>query len=167
MSDDLTLINNTTLYNEDGTKAVTLTTDGSKERLDVSTPADTDPTQYTLEFDTDFTGIVVTNAADVDIVSVTGSGLIDFIRISSGSSGYEIAIEIDGVERFRGTMNNVGNDVALSNATNVQIWVDTANKNFGFNPSEGVGYATSFKVKAKATGANVTLTHLMQYRELT
>jgi hypothetical protein len=157
---------NISIHDETSDAAVTTTIDGSKIRLDVDTAAESNPTLYTLEFDEDSTGSTVTSASDVDLVSVTGSGLIDFIRVASGSSGYEIALEIDSVERVRLTMAEIGNDFALSNATNVQIWVDTANKNFGFNPSEGVGYSTNFKVIAKATGSDVTLKHLVQYREL-
>jgi hypothetical protein len=61
-------------------------------------------------------------------------------------------------------MNDLGAGLGLANATNVPLWVETAGKNFRWHPPTQVGFKTSFSIKAKATGADVTLKHLILYR---
>jgi hypothetical protein len=153
----------------DVTKAVTTTTDGAKERLDVdaSISSDDSPTKYELGTYYNASGVTVTSAADVELLGYTGAGVLDFIAAVAGSSGYEIAIYTDGVERLRINMNDLGSNLGLANATNVPLWVETANKNFRWHPPTQVGFKTSFSIKARATGANVTISSLILYRKKT
>jgi len=162
---------NVNIANDGNTKLVTVTTVSAKEALDtyvaggsLNITSDDSPTKYQLRTDFDTVGDLVTSAADVILYTFTGAGVIDFIATSCISSGYEIALFIDGTERFRMTMNELGSDIGLTGG-NVPIWVETANKNFRYSPVEGIGFKTSFDVKAKATGANVTVKHLTMYRE--
>lgn len=147
--------------------AVDTISDGTYERLavDAAITSDDSPTRYSLKSDYDATGVTVTSSADVTLFSFTGQGVIDFLSAVAGGSGYEIIIEIDSTERLRINMNDLGSNLGLANATNVPLWVETANKNFRWHPPTQVGFSTSFAIKAKATGANVTIKHLVLYRE--
>jgi len=165
MSDLNDQTQNVSLHDDDDDVAITTTQEGSKRRLDVSTSVAQDPTQYSLKFDYDSAGDSV-STTDVSLFSFTGAGLLDFIGLSSGSSNYEAIIKIDGTERLRISMSDLGSDLVLSNATNVPIWVDTANKNFRFNPTEGLGFSTSFEILARATTGTQTIKHICLYREL-
>ena len=121
-------------------------------------------TKYQLRSDHDVIGDTVTSAADVVLYSVSGiSGVLDFVVCAGSSSGYIIAIEIDGTERLRISMSDLS-DLGLANATNVDIWAETANKNFRFRPTD-VGFTTGFRILARATGANVNVKHLVFYKE--
>jgi len=162
-----------TIRNDDGSEVVTITPVVSKKGLDtyvvggqLNISSDDSPTKYQLKTDFDATGDEVTSAADVTLYTFTGAGVLDFVACSAGVSGYEIALFIDGSEKFRMTMDQLGNGLALSNGTSVPIWAEIANKNFRYVPTEGIGFKTSFAVKAKATGANVTIKHLTMFREL-
>lgn len=165
MADINDLSKDVSIHNETTNAAVTTTTDGAKERLDVSSAISSDPTQYSLKFDYDATGDTV-GTTDVELFSFTGSGLLDFVGLTSGSSTYEAIIKIDGTERLRITMADLGSALSLSNATNVPIWADTANKNFRFHPSTGLGFSTSFSVWARSTTGSNTIKHITLYREL-
>ncbi len=163
---------NVTLFGGDNpalAKAITSTTDGSKERLDVDSYAtivnNESPTRYQLKTDYDATGDLLTSAADVELFSYTGDGVIDLICVSNSvSSNYLVAIEIDGTERIRITMNDLGSNLALTSGT-TSFWTETANKNFRYHPNSEVGFSTGFRVLARATGANTTVTHFVAYRE--
>ena len=76
-----------------------------------------------------------------------------------------IVIEIDGVEVLRIEMGELGSDIGLANATNVPLWVETANKNFRFSPKQGVDFTDSFEVLAKALTGTPSVTWLVNYRE--
>jgi hypothetical protein len=160
------------IWNEGRTKAATITTVSAKEALDtyiaggtLTISSDDSPTKYQLKTDFDATGDLVTSAADVTLHTFTGAGVIDFIATSCGSSGYAIALVVDGVERYRMTMDQLGSDLGLTASGGTHIWVETANKNFRYDPTEGIGFKTSFAILAKATGANVTVKHLTMFRE--
>lgn len=155
---------NVAIHDEAADQPVTTTVVGSKRFLDVN--ANSDPTQYTLETDYNTTGTVVTSASDVTLFTTTGSGTIDFIAVTCGnSSGYEIIIEVDSSEKFRITMTDLGSTLGLTSDAS-PIRALNANKQFRYHPNEAKGYTTNFSVKAKATGSDVTLTHLIIYKEL-
>ena len=151
------------IYGSTGTK-ITSTTDGSHERLDVNTSVAQDPTQYQLRWSIDDTGDVV-GTTDVVLYTFSGIGVLDFVGTSTGSSTHEIAIKIDGVEQFRASMAELSS-LGFSNATNIPVWAENANKNFRINPSEGMGFATSFSVIARSTTGSNTIKHAVLFREL-
>ena len=157
---------NVTIFGGDNSaKAVTSTTVGAKELLDVN--ASSDPTQYSPEFDYDITGDVVTSAADATLFTFSGAGVIDMIAVSSAvSSSWSIIVDIDGVEKFRISMTDLGSTLGLTGSAQDLIFAATANKQFRWLPKGAAGFTTSFSVKARATGADVTLYHLVNYREL-
>ena len=153
------------ITNADNSKTATITTDGAKERLDVNTPGDANPTLYQLNLDYDAIGDTV-GTTDVSLFLFEGQGLIDFVGLTSGSSNYEAIIKVDGVERLRISMGDLGSSLALSNSGDVPIWADTANKNFRFNPNSGMGFSTSFEILARSTTGTQTIKHITIYREL-
>jgi len=158
---------NTTLYDEAG-NAVSVIQDGSLYRLaidgDVTISGDESPTKYQDRMHIDPVGQVVTTAGDTSLFSFTGIGLLDFVAVSSGNANYEIALKIDGVEVFRTSMSDL-NDIGLSNATNVPIWAENANKNYRYNPNQGSGFGVSAEVLGRATVGTQTLSHMVMYRE--
>lgn len=165
MADDPNYTQDVTIMANDGTKPVSITTVGSKNLLDVN--ASSDPTQYSPEFDYDATGDVVTSASDATLFTFTGAGVIDFVAVTCAtSSSWEIIVDIDGSEKFRMTMNDLGSVIGLTGTGQESIYTATANKQFRWVPQGRAGFTTSFAVKARATGANVTLYHLTMYREL-
>jgi len=143
MSDALILTENVTLFNPDGSKGVTVTTDGVKERLDCNM---------------DGSEIIVSD-------STTGTGTLDFVAITGSNANFEITVEVDGTERIRIAMGELA-AIGLSNATNVPFWAETANKNFRYSPNIPVGYTTGFKILAKSTGTPLaSVKHMTLYRE--
>ena len=162
---DIQSTDNVSVYNADGSAAVTTTTIGGKELLDVNASAD--PTQYALGTDYDATGDVVTSAADATLFTFSGAGVIDFVAVTCAtSSAWSIIIDVDGSEKFRMSMSDLGSVIGLTGGVGEPIFVTTANKQFRWNPGGNAGFTTGFSIKARATGANVTLTHLTLYREL-
>lgn len=155
------------IWNKDETKAVSVVTDGLVERLAVNALISNNesPTKYQLKADFDATGDSVGTGADVTLYTYTGAGVIDFIGIANGvSSNYEVALFIDGTERFRITMSQLGTDLSLT-AAGTPMWADTANKNFRYVPTTEIGFTTSFAVKAKSTSGTQTLKHITLFRE--
>jgi len=168
MADQNDLTINTTLYDEAG-NPVDVVLDGSIYRLAVDATATIEnnesPTKYQLKTDFDAAGDLLTSSADVVLYSYTGDGVLTFIGVSNATtSNYEVAIEIDGTERFRITMSDLGSALGLTSG-NTPIWTETANKNFRFRPYESVGFSTGFRVLARATGANTTVTHVTMFKE--
>jgi len=156
---------NVSLHDEVNDKPVTTTDLGTKTLLDVN--ASSDPTQYVLESDYDATGDVVTSAADATLFSFSGAGVIDFVAITCAtSSNWEAIIVVDGTEKFRSAMTNLGSVLGLTGGNGEPIWVQTANKQFRWSPQGNAGFTSGFAIKARAIGANVTLTHITLFREL-
>jgi hypothetical protein len=159
-----------TIWSEDRTKSVDVMTDTlGKNRLltegTVTIANNESPTKYQLKTDYDATGDTITSAADAVLFSYTGDGTLNFVAVTNAtSSNYEIAIEIDGTERLRITMNNLGSVLGLISGS-TPFWTETANKAFRFRPYEGVGFTTGFRILAKATGANTTVTHFTMFKE--
>ena len=190
MADITDLTQNVSIHDDTTDAAVTTTTDGAKQRLDMiakilgaggsqissttiggkellDVNASADPTQYHIEGDINVTGTLVTSAADVTLFTTTTAGVIDFVAVNSAvSSGFEIALFIDGVEKLRTNMTDLGSTLGLTGGSGEPVWTQTANKQFRWNPQGNAGFTSSFAIKAKATGSNVTLTHLILYREL-
>ena len=158
---------NVSIHDDTSESAVTTSAGaGGKRLLDVAAAiTDNDsPTKFQLKTDYDATGDLLTSAADVILFQFTGTGVIDFVGVSnSTSSSYEVAIYIDGTERFRSTMADLGS-LGMT-ASGVPFWTQTANKEFRWHPRTEVGFTTSFKVVARATGANTTVTHMTTFRE--
>ena len=170
MADQNDLTQNVTLWNNDKSKNVSTITDGAVERLAVDATAtivdNESPTRYQLRSDFNATGVALNTATDTELFSYTGDGVLDFVAIAGSTATYEVTIEIDGTERIRITMAELAS-IGLSNATNVDMWAETANKNFRYHP-QNIGFATSFTILAKALAtplANVS--HLILYRERT
>jgi len=160
--------NNVVLYDDLGNK-VGIVLDGSTYRLAVDSSAtivnNESPTKYQLKTDYDTTGDLLTSAADVVLYSYTGDGVLDFVGVSNATtSNYEVAIEVDGTERIRINMSNLGSVLSLTSG-DVPMWAETANKNFRYRPFEPIGFSTGFRILARATGANTTVTHITMFRE--
>jgi len=169
MADLNDLTQNVNIWNDAKTKSVTVTTDGAKERLDcdvtgaVSIDYDESPTKYQLKTDYDATGTSVTTS-DTLLYTFSGEGVIDLVSINSTtSSNWGIVINIDGTERLRITMSQLGSSLGLTDS-NFDIVSQTANKQFRWHPSS-IGFATSFTIEAFATTGTVTLNHMIMFRE--
>lgn len=167
LSDQTTDVN---IWNDAKTKAVGVETDSlGKNRLltegTVTIANNESPTKYQLKTDYDAVGDLLTSAADVVLFSYIGDGTLNFVAVTNAtSSNYEVAIEIDGTERLRITMNNLGSVLGLISGS-TPFWTETANKAFRFRPYEGVGFTTGFRILAKATGSNTTVTHFTMFKE--
>ena len=160
---------NVELVNTANDKSVTITTDGAKERLDVS--ADIVGGSFSLSAfnpETDFSvaNTALNTSTDTTLYTETAEGKIDFIVIVGSNSNYEVVLVVDTVEIFRIKMSELAT-LGLSNATNVAMWAETANKNFRYHPNEGVDHLTSWSLKAKATGnPTPTVNWLINHREI-
>jgi len=172
MSDALILTENVTLFNPDGSKGVTVTTDGVKERLDCNMDgseiivSDSESaTKYQMKTYFDAIGLTLNTTTDDILFSTTGTGTLDFVAITGSNANFEITVEVDGTERIRIAMGELA-AIGLSNATNVPFWAETANKNFRYSPNIPVGYTTGFKILAKSTGTPLaSVKHMTLYRE--
>ena len=71
----------------------------------------------------------------------------------------------DCIVSFNIAMSDLSS-LGLSNATNVPMWVETAGKNFRYHPQTEVDFTDSILVEVQATGSNVTIASLINYREL-
>ena len=174
MSDITNPTTNVSIYGGDNeadrSKAVTTTTDGAKERMDVdvtgsvSIDYDESPTRYQLKSDYNTSGTSVASSPDTTLYTFSGSGVIDLVSVNSTtSSAWGVDIIIDGTSRLRINMTDLGSNLGLTNSDFV-IVAETANKQFRWRP-EQIGFTTSFTIKAFATGSTVTLNHLVMYRE--
>jgi hypothetical protein len=161
------------ITNDEGTKKVTVTTDGTKQRLDCNMDgseiivSDSESaTKYQMETDFDATGVTLNTSTDTLLYSTSSqTGTLDFVAITGSNANFEVVIEVDNVERIRITMAELA-AIGLSNATNVPFWAEVANKNFRYSPDIPVGYSDGFRILAKATSTPLaTVTHLILYRE--
>ena len=165
---DLSDRNTDVSIHDNATNAAVTTTAGigSKVLLDVNATVsgDESPTKYQLLTDYDATGTSVTTA-DTELFSYTGIGVLSFVAVSSGTSSlWEVIINIDGTERIRISMADLGSNLGLNSGT-TPIWVGTANKEFRYHPTPEIGFTTSFSVEARATSGTQSLTHLVLYKE--
>lgn len=173
MADINDLTQNVNIWDDGKSKSVTVTTDGAKERLDCNMDgsevviSDSESaTKYQLNSDYDATGDALNTSTDTVLHTVTGqSGTLDFVAVTGNNSNFEVVIEVDSIERIRISMASLAS-IGLSNATNVPIWAEVANKNFRYSPLLPIGYTTGFRILAKATGTPTpTVKHLTMYRE--
>ena len=162
-------MSNAVVIIDENHKFVTVTTDGSKERLDVSLGSELSfqLQAFTPVFDFSVAGIATNASTDTSLHSESGhAGKIDFIAVVGSNSNFEIILKIDTVEILRIPMSNLGSDLGLSNATNVPLWVETANKNFRYSPDEGVDFTTGFELLVKATSTPLpTINWLVNHRD--
>ena len=159
---------NVSIANSDNSKIVDIITDvNDKERLAVQAIIEGGSFQlspFTPVFDFSVAGISLNTSTDTSLLLITDEGKIDFIAIASSSANFEAVIKIDGTEVLRIKMSELGSDIGLSNATNVPLWVETANKNFRYSPDEGVDFTTSFEILAKALTGTPTVNWLVNHR---
>jgi len=170
MADQNDLTTNVNIANDDNSKLVDVITDlNSKERLAVDAfltggNFQLSPFVPVLEFDS--TGISLNTSTWTTLLNHTSeTGKLDFIACVGGSSSYRVRLTVDGTEVFDISMADL-NSIGLANATNVPIWAETANKNFRYNPTEGVDYTDSLLIEAMATTASPTLKYLISHREI-
>jgi hypothetical protein len=143
---------NVTLYDENGNQ-VGLILDGSIYRLAVDadiTGGNFQLVPFTPEFHYSVAGTALNESTDTSLRSETSTGKIDFVAIVGSNANFEVVIKIDGSEVLRISMADLGT-LGLSNATNVPLWAETANKNFRYSPKQGVDFTTSYEILAKAT----------------
>jgi len=168
MSDINDLTQNVNIWNDAKSKSVTVTTDGAKERLDVEATivgGTFTLTAFTPKVDFDVSDTVLNTSTDTTLLTFSGTGKIDFIAIEGSVSSYEVTIEIDSTEIVRIKMSELGSGLGLSNATNVPLWVETANKRFRLHSQSGDDFLTNFTIKAKAVSGSPTVNWLVKYRE--
>jgi hypothetical protein len=154
MADQNDLTHNTTLYNEVGNK-VAVIADGGIWRLGVDallTGGNFQLQPFLPEFHYSVAGTLLNTSTDTVLYTESDVGKIDFVCVAGSNSNFEVAIDVDGTEVLRIAMGDLAT-LGLSNATNVPIWAETANKNFRYSPKQGVDFTTSFTLSAKATGA--------------
>lgn len=92
------------------------------------------------------------------------SGKLDFIAVAGSSSNYRIRVTVDGNEIYDIAMFDLS-ALNLSNATNVPIWADTADKNFRYHPKQAVDFTDSLLIEAMATSATPTVNYIITHRE--
>ena len=160
---------NVSIHDETSDVAVITTTSGSKVLLDVNATVSNDesPTKYQLLSDYDATGTSITTS-DTELFSYSGVGVISFIAITNATtSNYEVIINVDGTERLRINMSDLGSVLGLTGGTVEPIWTQTANKQFRYHPTPEIGFTTGFSIEARATTGTTTVTHLVLYKEKT
>jgi len=148
---------------------ITSTTDGSKERLDVdvtgsvSIDYDESPTKYQLKTAYDATGVSITTS-DTQLYTFSGQGVIDLVSVNNNTtSNWGIVINIDGTERLRINMSDLGSTLGLTDS-NFDVVAQTANKQFRWRPNS-IGFTTSFTIEAYATTGSTTVYYMILYRE--
>lgn len=114
----------------------------------------------------DAVGEALNTSTYVVLWQVSGvAGKLDFIAAASGASTYKIKLTIDGSVVYDVAMSELS-AIGLSNAPNVEMWVETADKNFRYHPNLPVDFTDSMKVEAIATAAGTQIVkHLIMYRE--
>ena len=169
MADIVNPTSNVTLFGGDNpalSTAITSTSDGVKERLDVQALIDggtfsLQPFVPNVVFDA--VGYSLTTAWYA-IVDITGfAGRLDFISCVVGNSLYKVRLTVDGSVIFDISMAEL-NKLGLTNAVNVNIWAETALKNFRYRPLTPVDFTDSLKVEVAMTTGSNTLYWLVNYR---
>ena len=168
MSESNDKTQNTTLYDELGNE-VGVILDGSIYRLQVEAQLTADTSFQLQAFnpksDFDSTGISLnTSTWDTLLEITTTRGKLDFIAMSGASSQYEVRITVDSVVFVTIGMPDLS-AIGLSNATNVEMWAETADKNFRYSPNDPVDFVDNLKIEVRALTATPNLKHLILYRE--
>lgn len=158
------------IANDGNTKRVTVTTDGAKERLDVDaniTGGNFNLQPFPPKVSFNSAGVTVTSAAWVTLLTVSAKeGKLDFVGCAGSLSGYKIRLTVDATVIFTISMSDLS-AIGLSNAVNVEMWAETADKNYRYHPNVPIDFTTDLKVEAQATGADVTLKYITHHREAT
>lgn len=109
-------------------------------------------------------GIELNATSWTTLLSVTDtSGKLDFIAMAGSSSQYRVRVTVDGVILYNIKMADLSS-IGLSNATNVPIWAETADKNFRHHPTIPVDFISSILVEAMAISATPSVFPLISYR---
>lgn len=157
------------IWNDARTKAVTVTTDGSKERLDVSTKIEGGSFQvqeFNPVVDVNVAGISLSTGSWSTILSIpSAQGKLDFIGVSGSSSNYRVRLTMDSIQIFDLSMSDI-NTLGLSNDVGVPIRAEIALKNFRYRPYEGVDFSSSVLIEAQATSGSVTIYTIVTHREV-
>ena len=168
MADIQDYTQNTSIYDESANAPVTTTVEGSKRRLDVSI-GDGDTTfqlqPFTPVVTFDSTGTALTTSWTTIVNYTGGDGKLDFIAVATGTSNYKVRLTIDGTEIFDIAMADL-NAIGLTNAVNVNIWAETALKNFRYRPLISVDFTTSLKIELAMTIGTGTAYWLVNYRKM-
>lgn len=158
-----------TIWNDTMTKNVSVITDGSIERLAVDsniTGGNFNLQPFPPKVNFDSTGITITSAAWSTLLNVTGTeGKLDFVGCAGSQATYQIRLTVDSTVIFTIAMTDLS-AIGLSNAVNVEMWAETADKNFRLHPNVPIDFTDNLKVEAKATGADVTLKYITHHREV-
>ena len=172
MADLNDLTQNVSIHNDVTNADVDTINDDGVERLQVhiqddasvAVTSDESLTKFQLKTDYDATGTSVASSPDTTLYTYSGAGVIDLVAVNSTtSSSWGVDIEVDGTSRFRINMAQLGSSLGLTNSA-FTVVAETANKQFRWHPAQ-IGFTTSFTIKAFATGATVTLAHLIMFRE--
>jgi hypothetical protein len=145
--------NNVVLYDDEGNKVdVNLIFGVYRLATDtVLTGGNFQLQPFVPEFHYSVAGTALNTSTETVLFTESSVGKIDFISIAGSNSNYEVILEVDTVEVLRITMADLGSGLGLANATNVPIWVETANKNFRYSPKQGVDFTSQFTLSAIAT----------------
>ena len=167
MADITDLTQNISIHDDTDDVAVTTTTDGSKRRLDVQALIDGGTfslSPFVPKTSYDATGVAITTTWTTLKEITTTQGKLDFIATSTGTSNYKIRLTVDGTECFDVSMAALGS-IGLSNAVNVDIWAETALKNFRYRPQAPVDFTTGYKIEAAMTTGTGTVKYMILHRE--
>ena len=137
-------------------KPVTTTIDGAKRRLDVNANIQGSVTieQSSPRWNYSVTTVPLTSGVDTSVFLLSGIGFIDFIQVVCKNSSYQGIILVDGVERLRIPMTDLGTIGLLSsNSTGIPIYAASASKIFSLHPNQPFSFETSFELKVQATSA--------------
>jgi hypothetical protein len=110
MADLNDLTTNVNIWDDAKSKSVTVTTDGSKERLDVDarmSGGGSDMNNAKPKFTHSKTPISLTAGVDTSLVTITDEGYIDFISVLFSSNATEIILKVDGTEILRVDVSDI------------------------------------------------------------
>lgn len=155
------------IWDEGRTKAVSVITDGAVERLAVDsniTGGNFYLQPFTPKVSFDSVGVAITTAwtAILDITSKEGK--LDQIACVVNSSVYQVRMTVDSVVIFTISMSDLS-ALGLSNGVNVEMWVETADKNFRYHPNAPVDFTDNLKVEVSMTSGSGTLKYVTHHRE--
>lgn len=158
---------NVTLYDESG-NPVNVILDGGIYRLAVEAKlVDSDLTFQLQAFvpvvNTSIANLALTASYQTLLEVTTTQGKLDFIAIAGSGSTYQVKLTIDGTMIFELPMSTLST-IGLSNATNVPMWAETADKNFRYHPRDPVDFTTGFKLEAKLISGSPTINWLIAHR---
>lgn len=168
MADLNDLTTNVNIWDDAKTKSVSVITDGSDERLAVDAKLSESGLTFQLSAYTpvvtfDSAGTALTTAWTT-LLNVTGTaGKLDFIASFVNTSNYKIRLTVDASVIFTISMGDL-NAIGLTNAVNVNIWAENANKNFRYRPLDTIDFTDSLKIEAAMTTGSDTIYWLINHR---